>query len=257
MSLPAIVDHLEDLPEAARAFYVETGDGRFRLDAEGVEDVSGLKSALEKEREARKALKAELGELKTAALEDGAPEGAEGRLSDADPDAESVSEDPMPEPDPEPEPEPSAHPELVALQTRLLESEARAAILSARGAPELLLPVILPRLRVELDPETALPEVQVIDEAGRALRAGPEDSDAAKSLAGTGGAGKLLTLAELIGRLRADPLYARAFDGAGKSGSGAPAAGRGEGGPITVALSDPRAIARHVADIASGRVRVV
>ena len=58
MSLPAIVDSLEDLPEAVRAFYVETEDGRFRLDAEGVEDVSGLKSALEKEREARKALKA-------------------------------------------------------------------------------------------------------------------------------------------------------------------------------------------------------
>ena len=40
MSLPAIVDRLEDLPEPARAFYVETEDGRFRLDAEGVEDVS-------------------------------------------------------------------------------------------------------------------------------------------------------------------------------------------------------------------------
>lgn len=260
MSLPAIVDHLEDLPEAARAFYVETEDGRFRLDAEGVEDVSGLKSALEKEREARKALKADLVELRDAAREDaaredGGPEVADATESDPDTEAESASEDPMPEP--EPGPAPSAHPEVAALQTRLLESEARAAILSARGAPELLLPVILPRLRVELDTETALPEVQVIDEAGRALRAGPEDSDTVKSLADTGGAGKLLTVAGLIGRLRADPLYARAFDGAGKAGSGAPAAGRGEGGPITVALSDPRAIARHVADIASGRVRVV
>ena len=159
MSLPAIVDRLEDLPEPARAFYVETEDGLFRLDAEGVEDVSGLKSALEKEREARKTLKAELAEMKEATLEDGSPDSAEAPAGEADAEPEATSDDPILEPDPEPDPglEPSGNLSVVVLQTRLLESEARAAILAARGAPELLLPVILPRLRVVVDPATGMP----------------------------------------------------------------------------------------------------
>ena len=44
-------EEFEALPEATREFYKEK-DGKYLLDAEGVEDVSGLKSALQKEREA-------------------------------------------------------------------------------------------------------------------------------------------------------------------------------------------------------------
>ena len=60
MALAAYVDSLEALPEALRPFYVPTEDGRFRLDAEGGADVSGLEWALGKERAATEALKAEL-----------------------------------------------------------------------------------------------------------------------------------------------------------------------------------------------------
>ena len=49
MGLKAILETLDEVPEALRAFYVER-DGKFVLDADGVEDVTGLKSALEKER---------------------------------------------------------------------------------------------------------------------------------------------------------------------------------------------------------------
>jgi len=54
-ALPLVVDKagLEKVPEAQRTLYVEK-DGKYRLDVDGVEDTSGLKSALEKEREARK-----------------------------------------------------------------------------------------------------------------------------------------------------------------------------------------------------------
>jgi hypothetical protein len=53
MPLPVAVESLDAIPEAARAAYVEK-DGAFVLDVE-LEDTSGLKSALQKEREAAKA----------------------------------------------------------------------------------------------------------------------------------------------------------------------------------------------------------
>lgn len=53
---------VEALPEAIRALYVEK-DGKFVLDAD-IEDVGGLKSALEKEREAGKKLTKELNQLR-------------------------------------------------------------------------------------------------------------------------------------------------------------------------------------------------
>src|SRR5687767_7236901 len=56
MALKAQLDSLDGLPEAVAKEYKEVKDGdkvRYVLDAEGVEDVSGLKSALSKERKAR------------------------------------------------------------------------------------------------------------------------------------------------------------------------------------------------------------
>jgi hypothetical protein len=54
MSLQLIVDTVDALPEAVREFYEPDGE-KFRLKVEGVEDTSGLKSALKREREAREA----------------------------------------------------------------------------------------------------------------------------------------------------------------------------------------------------------
>ncbi len=212
MPLPAYVDDLDALPEAVRAHYVQTEDGRWRLDAEGVEDVSGLKSALEKERAERKALKAELAALT------GSEEPAEG---DPEPDPEPIAE---PAPDAEAPPVDRAP----VLEARLLEAEARAAIQAAHGVPELLLPVVVSRLSVGED----------------------------GSITATAEDGTSLSVAELVEILRADPVYGRAFDASGKGGSGAPVAGRGDAGPVTVSASDPRAVARHIADIAAGRVRL-
>lgn len=62
LALKAKVESLDGVPEEAHDFYVQDGD-IYRLDAEGVEfeeDVQGLKSALEKERDARKALEGKL-----------------------------------------------------------------------------------------------------------------------------------------------------------------------------------------------------
>lgn len=65
MPLKAQVDSLEEVPVEARDFYVQAGD-KFRIAVEGVdfpEDVAGLKSALEKERESRKAAEKRLAQM--------------------------------------------------------------------------------------------------------------------------------------------------------------------------------------------------
>lgn len=59
MALKAIVAKLEEVDEKYRDLYVENGNGGWKLDAEGVEDVSGLKNALAAEREEKRKLKAE------------------------------------------------------------------------------------------------------------------------------------------------------------------------------------------------------
>lgn len=53
MPLQLIVDSIDSVPEALRDQYVEA-NGKFRLNVEGYEDPAGLKSALQKERDAAK-----------------------------------------------------------------------------------------------------------------------------------------------------------------------------------------------------------
>lgn len=221
MTLPATADTLDDLPEEARPFYIEAENGRWRLDADGLEDVSGLKSALEKERAERKALKAELA-ARGASPDDGRP-----TVND-EPEATSPPDTPRADAQPSTGSEDPPVAKAAGLEARLLEAEARAAIQAAQGVPELLLPIVAARLSVAED----------------------------GSVVASGEQGASLTVMQLVEGLRADPVYGRAFDGSGKGGSGAPVAARGDAGPVTVSASDPRAVARHIADIAAGRVRV-
>lgn len=53
MALKLTLDTLDGVDEAIKALYVEH-DGKFKLAVDGLEDTSGLKSALEKERKARR-----------------------------------------------------------------------------------------------------------------------------------------------------------------------------------------------------------
>lgn len=62
MSLPFIVDSLDQIKEEHRALYVEE-NGKFRLDLEGYEDPKGLKTALQSERDAAKTAQRELQRL--------------------------------------------------------------------------------------------------------------------------------------------------------------------------------------------------
>lgn len=59
------IDHryAEGLPEAVQGLYAKTDDGKFRLGVEGIEDTTGLKTALQKEREAKEVAARGLKEL--------------------------------------------------------------------------------------------------------------------------------------------------------------------------------------------------
>lgn len=61
--LKAYYSKKEDIPDEYVGLYKQESDGRWKLQAEGVEDITGLKSALDKERDDRKAAKAALKEL--------------------------------------------------------------------------------------------------------------------------------------------------------------------------------------------------
>lgn len=63
MPIPLETDDIESLDEPLRDFYVEADNGRYRLDVADLPDVSGLKSALQKERETAKTLKQQLKEF--------------------------------------------------------------------------------------------------------------------------------------------------------------------------------------------------
>ena len=132
-----------------------------------------------------------------------------------------------------------------ALERRLIEIEATHAIATARGEAKLLLPHVLGRLRVAGAGEALT--LDVLDEAGQPRRV-PSGDD---------GAERAMTLAELVEEMRADSVFARAFEGSGRNGGGAPAQRGGGDGVRVISMHDQRAINAHVADIAAGRVRVV
>ena len=63
MALKLLLDSLDGVPEAQQALYTKSDDGKFKLDVDGIpppEDTKGLKTALERERDAVKDLKAKL-----------------------------------------------------------------------------------------------------------------------------------------------------------------------------------------------------
>ena len=64
MALKRVVASLDEVPEAYRAEYAKASDGSFVLSLDGVEDVGGLKSALQKERDAREKYEKEIKDLR-------------------------------------------------------------------------------------------------------------------------------------------------------------------------------------------------
>jgi len=62
MGLPLTTESLDSIDESLRSHYVED-NGKFRLDLDGYEDPTNLKSALQKERDAAKNAQKALSEM--------------------------------------------------------------------------------------------------------------------------------------------------------------------------------------------------
>lgn len=63
MTLKAFYSTQDEIPENLREHYKQQEDGRFKFDADDIEDVKGLKSALEHERNERRGAKERLAEF--------------------------------------------------------------------------------------------------------------------------------------------------------------------------------------------------
>lgn len=205
----AFVRSLDEVPEDVREYYVPTEDGRFRLNAEGVEDVTGLRSALQAERRERENREKQLAKVKDVdpekykellAEHERREEEAAQRKGEYDKLLAQVND---------------KHKKVVddlgaqverlkgELARTLIEAKAHAAITEEKGVPLLLMPHIRSRTRmVERDGKFDI-EVLLPDGTPMVTDKGPA------------------TIAELVKSFKEDNNFARAFDGVGAGGSGA------------------------------------
>lgn len=134
-----------------------------------------------------------------------------------------------------------------ALERRLVDAELTSAIARAKGVPELLLPHVRQHVRVkEVDDDFV---AYVADKDGN-----PRIGDAK---------GSPMSFDQLVEDMKGSPIFARAFEGTGSSGSGAPshATGGGAAGTLTLDRNDPGAMGRltsqQLKDIDAGKLKVV
>ena len=228
---PNDVTDLNEVPEAYRGLY-QPGEEGFTLDPHLAEklDVSGLLSALEKERgnaqsfekelkawqalgpdpetawaEKQKSLTAEFTEQFDAILAEKEEEIA--RLKDLNADF-------------------------------LITTRATEALLKAGGSVELLMPHL--RAAITLVEEEGAPVLRIIDSDG-SLR---EKSE-----------GEPMTVEDLVAELRSSPVFARAFNPTGSKGSGMDPSGV----PVNLATINGQnqgALNARIEDIAAGKVAV-
>jgi hypothetical protein len=229
MPLKALLDSLDGLSDAEKALYkpVAEGDnaGKFMLDVEPVsglslENVTGLKNALsttkselETSKEALKGfdglkfkpsvIKERLSKLER--LEKIDPETEAGRLAEEKINArlEEVNRGHSREIEKRDGRERTL---MSQVEKLLIDNQAAAAIAKHKGTPELLIPVLRPRLKVE--EVDGVFSVKVLDEKG-AQEFAIHDSKAVPA-----------TIEDLVLKFKTDPVYGRAFEGSGQSGTG-------------------------------------
>lgn len=213
---PASVASLDAVPEPYRALYGEA-DGAYRLEEALARklDVSGLVSALDKERKTARenerllkawtALGASPDEVAQRLGGSGAADsGLKSQLAAKDAELTRLRG---------------------ALERQLVDAAASAEVTAQRGAAALLLPHLRASLAVVED-EAGGFAVRVVDAAGQERR---------------GERGQPLTVKDLVAEMRQSEDFARAFDGAGLSGGGMPPSGAGGGMPGTFALTREQA----------------
>lgn len=252
MTLAAILDSLDKVPEALKPFYVEQ-DGKFVLDVE-VEThpgALGVKSALDKERAANKAKDKQLAawtalgltadqiaEMKKAA------DDAEAKKATAAGDFQKIQAQ-----------RDEAHKkELDTLTAKLgkresfiekvvKENVARQALAPVAHSVDLLLPHVLKSVKVIEDPETGEFSAVVVDAKGNP-RMDPKDYN------------NPMGIGTLVEEMSKSDAFAPAFKGTGSSGSGTPPAGGPVKGVKVIGEKDDDAFFANLGDIGAGKVMV-
>ena len=218
---PADIDDLTDVPKQFQPLYVSAEAG-FQLAPELAAklDVSGLRSALEKERNAAQAATREL---------------AGWRQLGPDPASAKASQVAAAE----------AETRIAELEARnrqnLITHKATEAVLKGKGSPELLLPHMQGALTV-------------VDEAGVSqLRVLASDGSLRETADGV-----WMTADDLVEEFRGSPVFARAFDPPLRRGSGMdPASGSSSGnssGGGAISGGSSWALNTRIEDIAAGKV---
>lgn len=241
MSLKLTVDTIDEVPENLRSLYAEK-DGKFSLAIEGYEDPAGLKSALQKEREAARTYEKQakawtaLGKTpeEIAALVDAQRKAEEEKAmkgGEFDKLKAQIIEQ---------------HKVEIAkkdgtltamrghLERFLVDAQATTAITELKGVPALLLPHVKAAVKVIEDGEAFA--VRVVDANGNPR---------------VNGKGEFLSIRDLVDEMRQNEVFGRAFEPTGTTGGGAGGLGSGSGKKISQAAFEalsPKARAKHMAD---------
>ena len=219
MALPFSTDSIDSIAEEHRSLYKQDGD-IFRLDVSGYEDPVGLKSALQKERDAAKTATrqaqafASLGKTpeEIAAIVAAQAQAEHDKMAKGG-EWEKLKTQMAEQQEQERAAwQTSIKAKDAAIERHLIDAQAATAIAAAKGVPELLLPHVKAHVRVVEDGGDYA--VRIVDKQGNPR---------------VDGKGEFLSIADLVAEMRQDAIYGRAFEASGTTGSGAPSGQQGSG----------------------------
>lgn len=235
MPIEQIFDNRDDAPEFLRSALLETDDGKFKFLAELPQEVGGLRKALDAERANKKELAAKLKQydgidpeqyqllLKNQQNAEANQAKTTGDWDARENQLKTQLKQELTKRENHYSAELSGRDAKIALmqaalEKSLIEAQATSAISAAKGAPELLLPHVMQRVKIfEEDGEYS---VRVLDQNGQ-----PRIADIK---------GSPFTIKHLIEEMKNDPVYGRAFEASGAGGSGAQNGNRAGGNAKTM-----------------------
>jgi hypothetical protein len=230
---------------------IESGEdaGMFALDLEGDDDVAGLKSAFEKTKKETLDLKGELKEARESGSADkGKIKELEGKIKASEEKELKQKDDwqallDRQKADYEAKLKDSGD-KLTASEKRtqdiLLDHATEAAIAKGKGLSPLLFDIVRKRLVLETDGKTGKQTVRVaaLEGDGKFMMHPKTPSDP-------------ITPEQFVETLREDTVYARAFEGVGSSGGGAPGNGtvrtQTANGQVVISREDAKNHSKYVA----------
>jgi len=249
MNLKGVVASLDEVPEALHEFYSQGSDGKYRLAADGLVDKSKVDEFRTTNIELSKRLE-QFGDVdldEYAKMREQIAEIQKQKAKDAGDweTRESQLRKEMAE---------VSAKERKALETELeglrgaLDEEVRiaratSALAEHKGSTKVLLPHVL-RYTKTVKGEDGRYTAIVVDEQGN-----PRIGDSQ---------GSNMSIAQYVETLKADPDFARNFEGTGSTGGGASKSTGGASGPVRkIAANDGDAFIANLEKVAKGEVEVV